>query len=208
MSHSRVLTLSLFCACAVAGLLAGISPLSRVTAQQPTGSVPTVTGTPSGPTVGVDPSLERVRVYAGPSSIDYPAVGVLLTGVRVPALGRALGNDDWILIRYPGVPGSQAWVYALYVSLTGAGGQDLPRIPIPSTPTPAMTPTIDPTLAAAFIPVEQATRLPTFTAAPPLAIPTFVDETGAAGRLPVGLLILGFGVIGVIGTMVSFLRGR
>ncbi len=177
-------------------------------AQQPTGSVPTVTSTPSGPTVGVDPSLERVRVYAGPSSIDYPAVGVLLTGVRVPALGRAQDNDDWILIRYPGVPGSQAWVYALYVSLTGAGGQALPRIAIPPTPTPAVTPTIDPTLAAAFIPAQEATRLPTFTAAPPLAVPTFIDETGAAGRIPVGLLILGFGVMGMIGTMVSFLRGR
>jgi len=170
--------------------------------------VPTVTSTATGPTVGVDPSLERVRVYAGPSSIDYPAIGVLLTGVRVPALGRALGNDDWILIRYPGVPGSQAWVYALYVSLTGAGGQELPRIPIPPTPTPAVTPTIDPTLAAAFIPAQEATRLPTFTAAPPLAVPSFDDGTGAASRIPVGLLILGFGVVGVIGTMVSFLRGR
>ncbi|HET6846244.1 MAG TPA: hypothetical protein VFH29_05380 [Anaerolineales bacterium] len=192
----------------LAGLCVRVAPSLPAYAQQPTGSIPTVTSTPSGPTVGVDPSLERVRVYSGPSSIDYPAVGVLLTGVRVPALGRAVGNDDWILIRYPGVPGSQAWVYALYVSLTGGGGQDLPRIPVPPTPTPASTPTIDPTLAAAFIPAEAATRLPTFTAAPPLAVPTFVDDTGAAGRIPVGLLILGFGLVGVIGTMVSFLRGR
>jgi uncharacterized protein YraI len=208
LKKARAIALFGLLAGTVAGLLSGVAPSIAVSAQQPTGSVPTVTSTPSGPTVGVDPSLERVRVYSGPSSIDYPAVGVLLTGVRVPALGRALGNDDWILIRYPGVPGSQAWVYALYVSLTGAGGQELPRIPIPATPTPASTPTIDPTLAAAFIAPEEATRLPTFTAAPPLAVPTFVDETGFAGRIPVGLLILGFGVIGVIGTMVSFLRGR
>jgi len=34
-------------------------------------------------------------------------------------------------------------------------------VEIPPTPTPASTPTIDPTLAAAFIPPENATRLPT-----------------------------------------------
>ena len=208
MSSVRAIALFLFSMGALCVISSRVTPVDRAAAQQPTGSLPTVTGTPSGPTVGVDPSLERVRVYAGPSSIDYPAVGVLLTGVRAPALGRALGNDDWILIRYPGVPGSQAWVYALYVSLTGAGGQALPRVPIPATPTPAVTPTIDPTLAAAFIPAQDATRLPTFTAAPPLDVPTFIDETTGAGRIPVGLLILGFGVMGVIGTMVSFLRGH
>ena len=177
-------------------------------AQQPTGSIPTVTGTPTGPTVAVDPSLEWIYVYSGPSSLEYPTIGVLLTGVRVPALARAQGDDDWILIRYPGVPGSQGWVYALYVSLTGAAGVELPRAAVPPTPTPASTPTIDPTLAAAFLPPENATRLPTFTAAPPLAVPTFVDEGANAGRIPVGLLIMGFAVVGVLGTMVSFLRGR
>ena len=180
----------------------------QAVAQQPTGSIPTVTGTPTGPTVAVDPSLEWIYVHSGPSSLNYPAIGVLLTGVRVPALGRAEGNDDWIQIRYPGVPGSIGWVFALYVSLQGSAGQELPRIEVPPTPTPASTPTIDPTLAAAFIPVEEATRLPTFTAAPPLAVPTFVDNAGAAGRIPVGLLIIGFAVVGVLGTMISFLRGR
>jgi hypothetical protein len=206
--RTRRIALLLLLGGAELGILVHVPPQRQVVAQQPTGSIPTVTSTPTGPTVGVDPSLERVRVYSGPSSLTYPAIGVLLTGVRVPALGRALGNDDWILIRYPGVPGSQAWVFALYVSLTGTGGQELPRVEVPPTPTPASTPTIDPTLAAAFIPAENATRLPTFTAAPPLAVPTFVEDTGAAGRIPVGLLILGFAVVGALGTMVSFLRGR
>jgi hypothetical protein len=179
-----------------------------VGAQQPTGSIPTVTGTPSGPTVGVDPSLGQIRVYAGPGSFNYPAIGVLLTGIRVPALGRAVGNDDWIMIRYEGVPGSVGWVYALYVSLTGTGGVDLPRVALPPTPTPASTPTINPTLAAAFIPALNATRLPTFTAAAPLPVPTFVDDSQNSSRIPVGLLILGFVVVGVLGTMISFLRGR
>jgi hypothetical protein len=203
----RKLVLLLF-SCAVIGLLAQVPGRGLVLAQQPTGSIPTVTGTPSGPTVGVDPSLERIHVYSGPSSLSYPAIGVLLTGVRVPALGRAQGNDDWILIRYPGVPGSQGWVYALYVSLSGTGGQELPRVEIPPTPTPASTPTINPTLAAAFIPQQNATRLPTFTPAPPLAIPTFLEEPTTAGRVPVGLLIFGFAVVGVLGTLISFLRGR
>jgi len=192
------------------GLVLALQPNSPkvVQAQQPTGSIATVTGTPSGPMVSVDPSLGQIRVYAGPSSFNYPPIGVLLTGTRVPALGRAVGNEDWIMIRYEGVPGSIGWVYALYVSLTGTGGAELPRVEVPPTPTPASTPTINPTLVAAFVPTENATRLPTFTAAAPLAVPTFVDETGPSSRIPLGLVILGFGVVGVLGTLVSFLRGR
>lgn len=208
MSRAASTALPLLFAVAALGFLIELSPERDVAAQQPTGSIPTVTGTPSGPTVGVDPSLERIRVYSGPSSLNYPAIGVLLTGVRVPALARAEGNDDWILIRYPGVPGAQGWVYALYVSLQGTGGAELPRVPPPPTPTPVSTPTIDPTLAAAFIPQANATRLPTFTAVPPLAVPTFADETPAPGRIPVGLLIFGLAVVGVLGTLISFLRGR
>jgi uncharacterized protein YraI len=180
----------------------------RVFAQQPTGSIPTVTGTPTGPVVSVDPSLGQIDVYAGPGSFNYPAIGVLLTGVKVPALGRARGDDTWIMVRYEGVPGSIGWVYALYVSLTGTGGLTLPLIDIPPTPTPAGTPTINPTLVAAYLPVENATRLPTFTPAAPLALPTFVEQAQRAGRIPVGLLIFGFAVVGALGTMISFLRGR
>jgi uncharacterized protein YraI len=207
LPHGKAAAL-VFLVSAAAVLIGGLPRSAPVLAQQPTGSLPTVTGTPAGPTVAVDPSLGQVDVYAGPSSFNYPAIGVLLTGSRVPALGRAVGNDDWIMIRYPGVPGSTAWVYALYVSLSGTGGADLPRIDVPPTPTPASTPTIDPTLAAAFIPVQNATRLPTFTPAAPQAVPTFVDQINPPGRIPVGLLILGFVVVGVLGTMVSFLRGR
>jgi uncharacterized protein YraI len=179
-----------------------------VSAQQPTGVIPTVTGTPTGPIVSVDPSLEQIDVYAGPGSFNYPAIGVLLTGESAPALGRARGNDNWIMIRYAGVPDSIGWVYALYISLTGTGGVELPLIDIPPTPTPASTPTINPTLAAAYIPVENATRLPTFTPAAPVAVPTFVDETQRLSRIPVGLLIFGFLIIGALGTIISFLRGR
>src|SRR5512146_1550684 len=90
-------------------LTIGISTTRVVVAQQPTGSIPTVTGTPVGPTVSVDPSLEQIDVYAGPSTFSYPPIGVLLTGVKVPALGRARGDANWIMIRYEGVPGAGGW---------------------------------------------------------------------------------------------------
>ncbi len=189
-------------------LALGMPLQPHVLAQQPTGSIPTVTGTPVGPVVSVDPSLGQIDVYAGPSTLNYPAIGVLLTGEKAPALARARGDDNWIMIQYEGVPGAIGWVYALYVSLTNTNGQALPPVDIPPTPTALYTPTINPTLVAAYVPVENATRLPTFTAAAPLAVPTFVDQTGPNGRIPVGLLIFGFAVVGVLGTMISFLRGR
>lgn len=179
-------------------------------AQQATGSIPTVTGTPNGPMVSVDPSLQQIDVYAGPSSFNYPAIGVLLTGVNIPALGRARDDANWIMIRYEGVPGSIGWVYALYVSLTGGAGGSaiLPLIDSPSTPTPASTPTINPTLAAAFIAPQAATRLATYTPPAPLVIPTFTGQTQRPSRIPVGLLIFGFLFIGALGVVISFLRGR
>ena len=183
---------------------------SDVVAQQPTGSIPTVTGTPSGPMVSVDPSLEQINVYAGPSSHNYPAIGVLLTGIKVPALGRSRENSDWIMIRYEGVPGSIGWVYGLYVQfIVGADGtSSLPLVEVPPTPTPATTPEINPTLAARYIPSSVATRLATFTAPAPLVIPTFADQSQHSNRIPIGILIFIFAAVGVLGTIISFMRGR
>jgi hypothetical protein len=183
-----------------------VQPLGyRALAQQPTGSVPTVTGTAPGPLATVYLNLDQIDVYSGPSSYDYPAIGVLLAGEQVPALGRVEGLD-WIEIRYLGVPDSIGWIYAPYVSLTS--GADLPIVPVPPTPTAASTPTINPTLAAALIPAVTATRLATFTAPAPLALPTFVDETQRPSRIPLGLLIASFLFIGGLGAIISFLRGR
>ena len=175
-------------------------------AQQPTGSVPTVTGTQSGPIVTVYADLEQIDVYAGPSTYLYPAVGVLLAGQSVPALGR--GRDsDWIQVFYPGVPGSKAWVYAPYVRISP--GARLQTIEAPPTPTPFSTPTIDPTLAAAFIAPETPTRLPTFTPPAEIVIPTFVEEASdQANRIPIGLVIFSLGFVGAMGVLISFLRGR
>ncbi len=178
---------------------------TSVLAQQPTGSVPTVTGTPQGPIVKVYSDLDQVKVYSGPSLYQYPAIGVLLAEQEAPALGIS-EDSQYIEIYYPGVPDSVAWVYAPYVTFKKIG--NLRVLPAPPTPTPASTPTINPTLAAAFIPPETPTRLPTFTAPAPLAAATFDDNAAAGNRIPTGLLILGFGFIGALGTLISFLRGR
>jgi uncharacterized protein YraI len=179
---------------------------SSAIAQQPTGSVATVTGTSSGPFVTVYADLAKVEVYAGPSTYLYPAVGVLLAGQSVPALGR--GSDpDWIQVFYPGVTGSKAWVYAPYVRISP--GARLQSVEAPPTPTPFSTPTIDPTLAAAFIAPETPTRLSTFTPPAEIIIPTFVEEAGnQTNRIPIGLLIFSLGFIGAMGVLISFLRGR
>jgi len=176
-----------------------------VYAQQPTGSVPTVTGTPFGPMVTVYSNFDQVDVYAGPSSYNYPAVGVMLSGEQAPALGRAEGLD-WIEIRYLGIPDSIAWIYAPYVSLTS--GANLSNVPVPPTPTPASTPTLNPTLVAALIPAVTSTRLSTFTPPAPVALPTFVDETRRPSSVPLGLIIVGLLFIGGLGVFISFLRGR
>jgi hypothetical protein len=178
-----------------------------VFAQQPTGSIPTVTGTPEGPVITVDQSLPVIRVYAGPSSFDYPSIGVLLGNEKAPAIGRARDREDWIQIRYAGVPGGTGWVYGLYVSLSA--GARLPLVEIPPTPTPFATPTINPTLEAAFIGQLTPTRLPTFTPPAPLEQPSFTDApSSSATNIPAGLLILSLGLFGFLGAVISYLRGR
>jgi hypothetical protein len=178
-----------------------------VLAQQPTGSIATVTGTPEGPVITVDPSIALIRVFAGPSIYDYPAIGVLLAKETAPAIGRADGREDWIMIRYPGVPNAIGWVYGPYVKLSP--GALLPLVEVPATPTPFSTPTIDPTLESAFIGQQTPTRLPTFTPPAPLDLPFFTDAPSSAPtNIPAGLLILSLGLFGFFGAVISYLRGR
>lgn len=178
----------------------------NVSAQQPTGNVPTVTGTEAGRIVRVriDQSNELVPVYAGPSASLYPQVGVILMGQELPAYGISQ-DGEYIQIYYPGIPESVAWVFGVYVETIKLG--NLPVLPAPATPTLASTPTIDPTLVAAFIPEVTATRLPTFTPAPEIIVATFLPEE-EVNRVPTGLLILALGFIGGFGVLISFLRGR
>lgn len=164
--------------------------------QQATPPLPTVTGTIGGPVVTVRSDQEQfINVRSGPG-IFYDKVGVLLAGQQLPARGRSTGGD-WILVDYPGVPGSQAWVYAPFVNLTP--GQ-LPIVEPPPTPTPLFTATIDPTLAAQFVVTSEPTRLPTFTEPPPLTISTFEaePETSLFGNIPMGWVILSLAALGIL----------
>jgi hypothetical protein len=176
----------------------------KVAAQQPTGSIPTVTSTPIGPTIKVT-NPDQINVRSGPSTYLYTAIGVLLTGETAPAIGRSPGGD-WIEIHYEGVPGNVGWVYASLVGLSA--NANLPIVEPPPTPTPITTPTIDPTLAAAFIPQLTPTRLPTFTPPGPLVIPTYEVSASRTGNVPLGLVIVLLTLIGGLGAIISFLRGR
>ena len=184
------------------------SPLhSPVLAQQPTGSVPTVTGTPQGVIVALYLDRAMEDVYSGPSDVLYPRVGVLLAGQEMPAYGIS-EDENYIQIYYPGVPNSVAWVYAGYVRQVKVG--QLPKLDTPPTPTQASTPVVDinPTLMAAFVTPVISTRLPTFTPPAPLIGASFADDTSTSNRIPMGLLIFGLGFIGALGALISFLRGR
>jgi len=177
---------------------ASASPL----AQQPTGSIPTVTSSPSGPMAVVVPGNEpQINLRSGPGAL-YDRVGVMLIGQQAPAKGRSPQNE-WILIEYPGVPGGTAWIYALYVDIQPP--TQLPIIEPPPTPTPVQTTTIDPTLAARFVVTLQPTRLPTFTAPAPLVIPTFVADSGPSlTGVPMGFIILGLAALGIFLGIIAF----
>lgn len=191
-------------------LLLGSSFLDPVLAgpseQQPTVDIPTVTSTPRGPYVVVNALTAndtQINVRAGPSALTEK-VGVLLVGQDANALGV---YGDWVQIEYPGVPGGKAWVYGNLVTLFGG---DLPQVEPPPTSTPNMTQTVDPTLAAQFLITPDATRMPTFTEPPPLNIPTYTMDVGgtAPGGLPMGLIIIGLGALGMFLAVIALISGR
>lgn len=174
-------------------------------AQQPTVSIATVTSTSIGAYVVVNADQEQINVRSGPGT-EYPTVGILLGGERVPAKGRSAAGL-WIQVDYPGVQGGLAWVYAPLVTLFDA--TSLPILEPPPTPTPRVTPTIDPTLAAQFVLEIPATRLPTFTAVEPLEMPEFEQGgTGRVGGLPIGMFITAIGLAGLFAAGVAYLRER
>jgi len=153
---------------------------------------------------------DRVNVRQAPCADPAcEVVGVLIAGQQAIALGRTPGGD-WIQIVYAGVPGNVAWVYAPLVQIIDLGAGILPIVEPPATPTPRVTATIDPTLAAQFnLGQGLPTRLPTFTPSGPVALPTLpADGASEAGGFPPILAIAALFVIGGMGLLGSVLRGR
>lgn len=172
------------------GAMAGLLPAPRVAVAfqdepTPTGITVTVTYT--------DP----INVRSGPSTTLYPIVATLTPGEVVPALGISPGRQ-WIQVAYPGGVG---WVYASFVSIAGG---ELRIVEPPPTPTPT-TIIIDPTLAAQFTIEPTITRLPTFTPPPPLEVPRFTDSNRGPRLAASGFFIVGLGLVGSIGLVISFL---
>ena len=184
------------------GLLFSESARTNVYAQ----TVVTNTATPGGPTPFITNIFEgepAINVRNGPSTIIYPnPCGSLPFGATAPALGSSPAHE-WILISYKGCPNGEGWIYAANVDLSPGY---LPIVEPPPTATPIATSTIDPTLAAAFNIEPTVTRLPTFTPAPPLIIPTFTNEATSVG-FPFGEAIVSLVVLGIIVLLVSlFIR--
>jgi hypothetical protein len=175
-----------------------------VQAQQPTGSIPTVTPLSNGPTGVVNTGqVEFALVRSGPSTL-YDEIGVLLPGQVVNVIGKTMAGD-WLKIEYPKGDNGVGWVYS--INLTVSGGE-IPVVEIPPTPTPKITRTIDPTMAAQYVITPAATRLPTFTAPAPMTIPTYSTGVIGNGHIPVGLVILILAGLGCLFGVISYIQSR
>jgi uncharacterized protein YraI len=148
----------------------------------------------------------QINVRSGPNTVIYDVIGNMQPGDTARALGVSPGRD-WVEIEFPSGPGGVGWVH---ISLISISPGTLEIVEPPPTVTPLTTPTIDPTLAAAYVFEPTVTRMPTFTAPPPLEIPQFtaVPIQRTKNRVPIGAFVIGSGVIGVVGYLVSLLRRR
>jgi len=204
----KIATILLVAFISLIGLLLAVKPAAagEQIAQQPTVAIPTVTGTPEGVTATVLLDQEDpVNVRSGPG-VFFDKVGVLLPGQKVSVTGRSAGGD-WVIIDYPGAPGNYGWVYSPVIYISPG---ELPIIEPPSTPTPEVTQTINPTLAAQFITTPNPTRMPTYTPGDPLVIPTYTDTYGASflEGVPMGLVIIILVGLGGLLVLFSFIRSR
>jgi hypothetical protein len=157
--------------------------------------------TPTGVFVTVANPPDGTNVRSGPSSVSYGApIGHLNPGETAIALGKSTAGE-WIQIEFPAGPNRTGWVYSANVEVSPGY---LPIVEPPPTPAPLATSTIDPTLAAAFNIQPTQTRLPTFTPPPPLEVVEIQPAPPSPGVVP-GFLILGLGLLGGLGLLVSFL---
>lgn len=138
---------------------------------------------------------EPINVRGGPSTVYYPIVGRVSPGDVLPALGVSPGRE-WVQVAYPDAPGGVGWLYAAYVTVYGG---ELTVVEPPPTQTPVATATINPTFAAAFLFQPTATRMPTFTPPPPLAVPEFTDDAALRpAGLSTGMIVVSLFVIALL----------
>lgn len=184
-----------------------LSSTKSVYAQQPTGSIPTVTGTPTGPMASVisykaDP--DGINIRSGPG-VNYDIIGKMWLDQPLPVIGKSPGGD-WLLIKNPVLPDGQGWIFSFNVNVTAG---EIPIAEVPPTPMPKVTAAIDPTLAAQFITTPLATRLPTYTPSAPLEIPTYeVFNSQSFAGIPIGLIILALLGVGLILILISYFTAR
>ena len=158
--------------------------------------------TPAGVFITVGNPPDGTNVRSGPNSVHYgPPIGHLNTGEIVRGLGKSPGGD-WVQIEFPSSSNGKGWVYSVNVVVSGG---ELPIVEPPPTATQAVTATYDLTLAAAFDIQPTQTRLPTFTPPPPLSVPTFTEEAHVGSNSVFGIFIIGLGLVGGIGLLVSFI---
>jgi hypothetical protein len=207
MPLRRKISIAILIICSLAFVFVNMNgSVNYVRAQQPTGSVPTVTGTPKGPMASVKVGLteDHVNVRTGPSTL-YDAVGLIYIGASVPVLGKSIGGD-WLLVEYPGVPGGTGWVWSLYMDVTPG---EIPIVEMPPSPEPKATYTIDPTMASQFITTPLATRLPTFTPAPALVIATYASNTPQQfAGVPIGFIIIILLGLGILISLFTYFQSR
>jgi uncharacterized protein YraI len=149
---------------------------------------------------------DQVNIRSGPSTVLYDIIGYMQPGETAQALGVSPGRD-WVQIVFPSGPGGVGWIYTSLISISPG---NLQIVEPPPTQTPRTTPTIDPTLAAAYIFEPTVTRMPTFTPPAPLEIPHFtaMPATNIKNNLPMGVLVIASAVLGALGYLVSLLRRR
>jgi hypothetical protein len=176
----------------------GASFLTTVLAQEPTPG--------SGEVIVTVTNPDQINVRNGPSTVLYDIIGHMQPGDTAKALGVSPGRD-WIQIEFPSAPGGVGWVY---ISLISVSPGNLQIVEPPPTATPRTTPTIDPTLAAAYVFEPTVTRLPTFTPPPPLDVPQFTEAPVSKNTpgAPLGAFVLGAGILGLLVYLFSFLRRR
>jgi len=161
------------------------------------------TATVGGPYVYVP---EKVNVRTGPATY-FDQVGVLVAGQMAPALGRT-EVGEWILVEYPGAPGSQAWIYAALVTVRDAELMDLAVVVPPPTPTLSISTTLIYDTESGGPATAAATRLPTFTPAPPIVIPTFAPEAAGTARVPPIYYIGGLLALSLVFAIIAVMQQR